>query len=641
MALKIHLVNMPFANLFIPSIALAQLKAAVENAHGNKVSVRISYLNHEFARRIGTRPYEAIASGNAGHTSGLGEWLFRSAAFPELPDNTAEYLARYRYLLERESLHLRESDIRAFRSTLDELLDELILRYRIHEADVVGLTSMFVQNLPSIALAKRLRRISPHQTIVMGGANCEGSMGIELVTNVPTLDFVFSGMSLLSFPQFVGHLLDGEPERCHKIDGVFSRRNCRSLVELIENPADVDWRTVKAEQQLNGVALLGREQDINQQPQVEYDNFLYSLDHLLPEQSRRAHIPFETSRGCWWGERAHCTFCGLNGGTMAYRALHPERAVAMMNALFERYGTRAREFESVDNILPREYFDAVLPKLKTPDHARIFYEVKADLTEDNVRALARARVLRIQPGIEALATSTLKLMHKGTTAFHGLRLLRYCRKHQVQPNWNLLVGFPGETVDVYDRYIELLPKLFHLPPPIGVFQVRFDRFSPYFYREREYGLQLTPYDYYGLCYPFPAVAIRNMAYYFQDLNHEARYARDLAATLPELQRLTGAWQASWQLPERAPRLDLRTGPAGGFIDDTRRGPGGRHDLRSEEMVLLQRLEQQPVREDDLLTEQREMLPALHSRNLVFSERGRFMSLANLPPDTEVLLSASA
>ena len=26
----------------------------------------------------------------------------------------------------------------------------------------------------------------------------------------------------------------------------------------------------------------------------------------------------ETSRGCWWGERMHCTFCGLNGATMAY-----------------------------------------------------------------------------------------------------------------------------------------------------------------------------------------------------------------------------------------------------------------------------------------------------------------------------------
>ena len=28
----------------------------------------------------------------------------------------------------------------------------------------------------------------------------------------------------------------------------------------------------------------------------------------------------ETSRGCWWGERSHCTFCGLNGMGMTYRS---------------------------------------------------------------------------------------------------------------------------------------------------------------------------------------------------------------------------------------------------------------------------------------------------------------------------------
>lgn len=62
---------------------------------------------------------------------------------------------------------------------------------------------------------------------------------------------------------------------------------------------------------------------------------------------------------------------------------------------------------------------------------------------------------------------------------------------------------------------------------MGVFPVRFDRFSPYYFREQEYGLRLTPYDYYEFCYPFSPVVLRNMAYYFQDLNYDARYMRDL------------------------------------------------------------------------------------------------------------------
>lgn len=55
--------------------------------------------------------------------------------------------------------------------------------------------------------------------------------------------------------------------------------------------------------------------------------------------------------------------------------------------------------------------------LDTPPGMSMVYEVKADLDEDDFRDLARARVMRIQAGIEALNTSTLKLMRKGTSVF--------------------------------------------------------------------------------------------------------------------------------------------------------------------------------------------------------------------------------
>jgi magnesium-protoporphyrin IX monomethyl ester (oxidative) cyclase len=56
-----------------------------------------------------------------------------------------------------------------------------------------------------------------------------------------------------------------------------------------------------------------------------------------------------------------------------------------------------------------------------------FYEVKADLSEKDVAMLAHSRVLTIQPGIEALVTSTLKLMKKGTTAFQNIKFAQVVR----------------------------------------------------------------------------------------------------------------------------------------------------------------------------------------------------------------------
>ena len=42
---------------------------------------------------------------------------------------------------------------------------------------------------------------------------------------------------------------------------------------------------------------------------------------------------FETARGCWWGAKSHCTFCGINGGAMAFRAKSQARALDELQTL--------------------------------------------------------------------------------------------------------------------------------------------------------------------------------------------------------------------------------------------------------------------------------------------------------------------
>jgi ribosomal peptide maturation radical SAM protein 1 len=626
MPLTIQLINMPFGAVQRPSIALTQLKAVVEAAYGDAVEVHIRYLNHEFARILGRPLYDFIAGSDVG---GLGEWLFRGAAFPELPDNGAEYFSRYRHHFDPKGRDHLERQLNHFRKSLDEILDAQIYKHGIHEADVVGLTSMFFQNLPSIALAQRLERINPAQIVLMGGANCEGSMGIELVTNVPVLDFVFSGNSLISFPKLIGHLLAAEMAECHHIDGVFSRKNARSISELIGDNLEVDWGKLKPGLQLNGVAALGREKDINEPIELDYDSFLESAEVALAGAPVKPVVMFETSRGCWWGERAHCTFCGLNGGTMAYRAMRPELAVALLEGLIARYGDRVDIFESVDNILPTEYIEGVFARLRPPQDVSLFYEVKADLTEPDLRTLAAGGVRRIQPGIEALATSTLKIMRKGTTAFHGVRLLSYCRKYGVTPFWNLLIGFPGETAEVYEKYAQMLPTLFHLPPPVGVFPVRFDRYSPYHTLERQYGLSLAPYDFYALCYPFRRTALRNMAYYFQDTTADAPYLRDVSSWISPLREITERWRRLWDAGGARPSLELVEEESGITVEDSRDGVLRRRGLSKAAAQIIMRA-QQPERSEAFVGCE-DSLEELEQSRVLFKERGKILSLVSPSP----------
>ncbi len=624
-SLNIQLVSMPFSALELPSIALTQLKSVTQKLLGEKVAIEIKYLNHAIASRLGLDTYAFVTRSHVSHVTGLGEWLFRAAAFPDHPDNKAEYFGRYGSHFGGDLRALFERRIEPFRASLAQVLDEIIDAHHLDAADVVGLTSMFSQNLASIALARRLKRRNPKQIIVLGGANCEGTMGIELVTNTEVIDFVFSGPSLVSFPKFVRCILERDLEGCHRIHGVFSRNNAMSIQE-VGAPQDGHFEAVKPQTQLRGIAPYGMELDINSAIDLDYEDYFDSVTRSVPTVMAQATIPFETSRGCWWGERAHCTFCGLNGSTMAYRAMRPELARDQMLRLFALYAGRAKLFQSVDNILAREYIDGVFGSLTPPDDITIFYEVKADLTEENVRTLARARVLRVQPGIESLATSTLKLMRKGTTAFHNIRLLKYCKRYKVVPEWNLLMGFPGEPAAVYEQYKRTLPGLFHLPPPAGAFTVRFDRFSPYFTNAQHYGLRLSPYDFYSMCYPFPSAVLANMAYYFEDRNVDAPYATDAANWIGEMGDLVARWRARWADADE-PRLEIRTGgQAGNSVLDTRTGARRIVALSSEEAQLLQTLNA-VVPEDELRPQYAGALSVLRQKGLMFGERGRLMSVA--------------
>ena len=423
-------------------------------------------------------------------------------------------------------------------------------------------------------------------------------------------------------------MLEEEEEPAGQIAGIFSKRNT-----------------------IGGAAVLsplGEELDINAPIPLDYDEFLDSFERYSADGRGGASLTFETSRGCWWGERAHCTFCGLNGMTMKYRSMSPAAALEQFRHLFA-YSDRCIQLQSVDNILPKSYFTDVLPQLTTPDNLTIFYEVKADLTEEDVKTLARARVNSVQPGIEALASSTLKLMKKGVSAFQNINLLKHCARYGVKPNWNLLVGFPGEKEEVFEKYVHDIPLLTHLPPPSGVFPVRFDRYSPYFTKAESYGLTLRPYEYYGMTYPFLESALANLAYYFMDENYEADYLIAVLAWLAPMQKGVERWKSLWSNgdPQRRPRLEVRRDAGAAVVFDSRSGSPLEYalDLREETVLHCLRAsmdaDRLPLECDELKHfNVSAVIDALRQRKLLFEENGRLMSLVSGNTSVDRTLDAS-
>jgi radical SAM superfamily enzyme YgiQ (UPF0313 family) len=140
----------------------------------------------------------------------------------------------------------------------------------------------------------------------------------------------------------------------------------------------------------------------------------------------RPGLLVETSRGCWWGQKHHCTFCGLNGHGMTFRSKSSERVVQEFEAVTSRYGLR--RLEVVDNILDMSHIRTALTSVaRAQPGYELMYETKANLSYDQLRILAAAGVHWIQPGIESLHDRVLKLMDKGITACINISLLKAAR----------------------------------------------------------------------------------------------------------------------------------------------------------------------------------------------------------------------
>ena len=492
---KVLLLSLPYGALERPALGLSLLKAKLLEA-GLTCDVR--YLNFAFAEFIGHEDYQWMTY-ELPYTAFAGEWSFTSALYGERPLIDSEYVEE----VLRKSWRLNSVDIARIervRSRTEYFLEHCLALVAWDEYAIVGFTSTFEQNMASLALAKRIKAAHPEIKIVFGGANWEAEMGLELHRQFPFVDYVCSGEAEESFPALVRRLFAGES---------------------IEQPASVPgivYRAAGGESVYTGQADLIRELDAL--PIPDFSDYFAGLEQCTVSSGVVPTLLFETSRGCWWGAKSHCTFCGLNGGTMAFRSKTPRRALDELEYLADRWQTDM--IEAVDNILDMKYFNDMLPALALSGRSlQLFYEVKANLSRQQVSLLRDAGVYRIQPGIESMSDHILKLMRKGTTALRNIQLLKWCAEYNITAEWNILYGFPGETVEDYQRMLELLPAIRHLRPPTACGPVRLDRFSPYYNAPAEFGLlNVRPLATYKYLYPFATESLQRIAYYF-DYDYEA------------------------------------------------------------------------------------------------------------------------
>jgi radical SAM superfamily enzyme YgiQ (UPF0313 family) len=592
-------ISMPFGPLRLPSIGLGLLKAALTR---DGVSANTFYFTFRFAELIGEPLYSRI-SYKTDTTDLVGEWVFSNSLFNhQTESDVCSYIENILRDKSRSANHVwpKEpfsdeliADILVARENVEAFLDDCVETVIACQPKIVGFTSVFLQQIASLSLAKRLKARCPELTIVFGGANCEGAMGAEVIQQFDFVDAVISGEADLIFPELVRRVLNGQPY--YDLPSVFTRKVCRensttgstgntgkdssgssvfsrdprgsNPSEALEATVIADaWQENSTTQQDKTVSqILPRDprdprgsnpsealkiaeavENMDALPFPDYDDYFHQLQASAVRESVQPNLLLETARGCWWGAKHHCTFCGLNGQTMAFRSKSAERALDEFTQVAAKYP--GYPIYVVDNILNLAYFKDLLPQLAERNLGLdIFFEVKANLKKEQLRQLRSAGVTIIQPGIESLSDEVLQIMRKGVKALQNIQLLKWCKEIGIVPEWNILWGFPGESPEEYFRLAKVVPLLSHLQPPNFAISMRLDRFSPNFNEYRELGFKdLEPFPAYRFVYPLPPEAVANLAYYF---TYDYSQARDVAGYVRPLSEEVLRWQQCHETSE--------------------------------------------------------------------------------------------
>jgi magnesium-protoporphyrin IX monomethyl ester (oxidative) cyclase len=249
--------------------------------------------------------------------------------------------------------------------------------------------------------------------------------------------------------------------------------------------------------------------------------------------------------------------------------------------LSERWSVTA--FSPSDNILSPKHIDEVFGKIPSDTELRFFYEIKSNMSHDQIIKIAKGGVTWLQPGIESLSDVVLKLMNKGVSSLLNLRFLRSCLEIGVVPLWNFLVGFPGEQDCEYERVTKLVPYIEHLNPPLnGPTFIRVDRFSPYFTGKAAVNFDsMIPLEAYEYVYDLSPEQLSRIAYFFSGRSNQMISPRVHA----ELATAMVHWRKRYWDPDDPPIL--ASVPLGDqlLVRDTR-------SIASEQIVILGPLEKE-------------------------------------------------
>ncbi len=527
---RVALISMPWAIFNRPSIQLGALKAWLDRENASKTApCRLdTQLFHPYlqaAKILGPDTYRHLA-----HNGWAGEALYSPLLFPEQRHSAARLFTAS--CQGNRALH--GLDFEATVHTLEHSLEQWLAAIDWASFHLVGFSICFSQLLASLAAAQRIKRLCPGALIVAGGSGCVGTMGASLLDSFPQLDYIISG--------------EGEEALALLCQALARSDDLNTLPPRIlrRNQARPPWQPSPPA----GIA------DLNTLPVPDYAPYFQEMRAVFGSQSFIPALPLEFSRGCWWNR---CAFCNLNLQWQGYRWKKGETVAAEVAEQARRHA--CLDFFFTDNALPPAEADCFFQIMEQGGVDYDFFaEIRVITDGEKLAAYRRGGLSSVQVGIEALSSTLLSRMEKGTTVIANIAAMKHSLACHIRLDGNLITEFPGSTKEEVAETLAALD--FVLPfAPLSAAAFFLGEGSPISANPRKFGLSaVLPHAKNRLLFPAALLTGLEMLIkgYRGDRLRQRQLWQPVAAKI-------GRWQSFHRERERQdlPALSFRDG--GSFL----------------------------------------------------------------------------
>ncbi len=288
---------------------------------------------------------------------------------------------------------------------------------RKYDADIVGISSTFMGVEDVGRIAEKVKRDNPLAVIVLGGPLSWSVPAADLFEVIPLLNYVIMREGEQTFLELVhainaGTSVEGIAGLVFKDHGKTVQTATRQGIQC-EEIGQPDWK------------LLG-----------------------IPSRRRLPVLPVETSRGCPFN-CAYCSEVSYWDKPVRYRSI--DSVVKELLYDMRELGINTFRFtdscfsappERCGELCDRIYETCISQGMpvKWSSYARI-----SNLDEALLNKMKRSGCVALDIGVESGSTEMLRSMGRNYAPEASINIARIARELGIITNFNVVVGFPGET----------------------------------------------------------------------------------------------------------------------------------------------------------------------------------------------------